>query len=124
MEYGEEYNICPELLMAIIEYESRGQADAENGNCKGLMQINVKYHEERMERLGVTDIFDEHGNVYVGSDYLSELSRKYDDIYMILMCYGMGEERAKSLLKKGIYKSSYAVEVCERSAELERLHGK
>lgn len=34
VKYGEEYGICPELLMAIIERESAGQADAENGGAR------------------------------------------------------------------------------------------
>ena len=38
-----EYHICPEMVMAIIEHESSGQADVENGGCKGLMQIYEKY---------------------------------------------------------------------------------
>lgn len=58
VEIGEEYGICPELLMAIIETESRGQTYAENGSCKGLMQISVKWHSGRMERLAVTYIFE------------------------------------------------------------------
>ena len=34
IEYGSKYDICPELLMAIIEKESRGIPKAENGSCK------------------------------------------------------------------------------------------
>lgn len=37
-EIGNQYNICPELLMAVIETESSGQATARNGSCIGLMQ--------------------------------------------------------------------------------------
>ena len=40
VKYGEEYGICPELLMAMIERESSGRPDAESGGCKGLMQIS------------------------------------------------------------------------------------
>jgi soluble lytic murein transglycosylase-like protein len=36
------------MVMAIIEHESSGQADAENGGCKGLMQIYEKYHRDRV----------------------------------------------------------------------------
>ena len=39
-EIGKEYNICPELLQSIAFQESRFQADAQNGNCTGLMQVN------------------------------------------------------------------------------------
>lgn len=124
IQYGEEYGICPELLMAIIERESSGQADAENDGCMGLMQVNVAFHAERMKRLGCTDIFDEAQNIHVAADYLSELIGKYEDIYIVLMSYNMGESKADKLIDKGIYDSGYAIEVCERAQELERLHGK
>ena len=74
------YHICPEMVMAIIEHESSGQADGTNGGCKGLMQINEKYHTERMKRLGVTDIYDPYGNILVGCDYLAELFAEYEDM--------------------------------------------
>ena len=70
-----EYHICPEMVMAIIEHESSGQADVKNGGCKGLMQIYEKYHRDRMERLGVEDLYDPYGNILVGCDYLAELLR-------------------------------------------------
>lgn len=124
VKYGEEYNICPEILMSIIEKESSGQFDAENDGCKGLMQINEKFHADRMKRLGCNNIFDEEQNVHVGTDYLSELLEEYGDIYIILMCYNMGESRANELVSLGIYESDYAVWICERSAELEKIHGK
>lgn len=87
VEYGEEYGICPEPLMAIIERESAGKPNVENGSCKGLMQISVKWHSDRMERLGVKDIFDERSNILVGTDYLAELIDKYRDVATALMAY-------------------------------------
>lgn len=123
IKYGEEYNICPELLMAICEKESSGRADAVNGTCKGLMQINEIYHRDRMERLGVTDIYDIESNVKLAADYLSELFKQNEDTYLVLMTYNMGYKRAKQLYEQDIY-SKYAVSVTERTDELERIHGK
>lgn len=123
-KYGEEYGICPELLMAVIERESSGRADVvSSAGCVGLMQINPKYHTERMERLGVTDLTDIDGNIHVGTDYLMELFEEHGDLYMVLMTYNMGENRAEELYEQGKY-SKYAVSISERSAELERVHGK
>ena len=51
-EIGKEYNICPELLQSIAFQESRFQADAQNGGCTGLMQVNPAWHEDRMRELG------------------------------------------------------------------------
>lgn len=119
VKYGEEYGICPELLMAIIERESAGQADAENGGCKGLMQISDRWHKDRMERLEVTDIYDVDGNIHVGADYLAELFEKYEDVGIVLMVYH-GERNAANKEKL----SSYAEGILNRSAELERSNGK
>lgn len=122
IEYGEQYNICPELLMAIIERESAGQPDAENGSCKGLMQISVKWHSDRMERLGVTDIFDERSNILVGADYLAELFEKYNDTATVLIVYHR-EKNAVQKAERGEI-SSYSEGILERSAELGEIHGK
>ena len=122
VKYGEEYGICPELLMAIIERESSGEQFAENGNCKGLMQISVNWHKDRMERLGVSDIFETNGNIHVGADYLSELFEKHGKVATVLMVYH-GEKNAVSKSENGEI-SDYAIGILERSAELERTHEK
>lgn len=121
-EIGEEYCICPEMLMALIEAESHGQADAENGGCKGLCQVSVRWNKARMKSLGVTDIFDEYSNILVGADYLAELFEEYEDPAVVLMVYH-GENKALSKAERGEI-SDYAEKILDRSAELERLHGK
>lgn len=124
IKYGEEYSICPELLMAMVEAESSGRSNVSNGNCVGLMQINEKIHEERIESLGVDDIRSVDGNIHVGADLVSELFEKYGDIYAVLMAYNEGEyggavERAY----EGEW-SRYAKNIVARSEQLERLHDK
>jgi soluble lytic murein transglycosylase-like protein len=115
--YGDEYNICPELLMAIIEHESSGEQYASNKGCKGLMQISTKWHKDRMERLGVTDIYDIDGNIHVGADYLAELFNKYEDVAVVLAVYH-GEKNAKTKTTM----SNYTKSILERTEELERRH--
>ena len=119
VKYGEEYGICPELLMAMIERESSGRPDAESGGCKGLMQISDRWHKDRMERLEVTDIYDVDGNIHVGADYLTELFEKYEDVGIVLMVYH-GEKNAATKTEL----SDYADWILTRSAELERMNGK
>lgn len=119
VEYGDEYGICSELLMAIIERESSGRPDAESGGCKGLMQISDRWHKDRMERLKVTDIYDVDGNIHVGADYLAELFEKYEDVGIVLMVYH-GEKNAATKTEL----SDYADWILTRSAELERMNGK
>lgn len=120
IEYGEEYAICPSLIIAMIETESCGQADAENGGCYGLLQVSKKWHKDRMERLGVTDIFDERGNILVGTDYLAELRDEYHEVSLALDIYH-GDTKAFENYEKGIL-SDYARTILERSAELEEYH--
>lgn len=121
-KYGEEYHICPELLMSIIETESGGNQYAECKGCKGLMQISTKWHADRMKRLGVTDIYDVDGNVHVGTDYLAELFEEYGDASYVLDIYN-GNSKADEYYEAGVI-SDYADEVLTRSEKLERLHGK
>lgn len=122
VEIGGQYNICPELIEAIIEAESWGVPTAQNGSCKGLMQISEYWHRDRMERLGVTDLFDEYGNILVGTDLLHELFQTYGDVGIVLDIYN-GNSQALQNRKNGIL-SEYAKKILERSAELERIHGK
>lgn len=122
IEIGEMYCVCPELLMAMIETESSGKADAKNGGCVGLMQISEKWHKDRMKRLGVRDLKEPYGNILVGTDYLMELAERYEDIGMVLMKYN-GDSRANTYYETGEL-SEYATRILERSAELERIHGK
>lgn len=122
IEIGEQYGICPELLQALIEHESGGDANAENAGCKGLCQINEKYHKDRMKRLGVTDLYDEYGNILVAADYLMEIADEYEEISLVLDIYH-GSSKALSNYENGIV-SSYAEDILTRSAELERQHGK
>ena len=67
------------MVMAIIEHESNFDRYAVNynGTCFGLMQIYVYYNQSRMNRLGVTDIYDAYSNILVGVDLLSELYHNY-----------------------------------------------
>ena len=119
---GKQYNVCPELLMAIIETESSGKANAKNYGCIGLMQVYEKYHKDRMERLGVTDLTNPYQNILVGTDYLMELAEKYEDLGLVLMKYN-GDSKANAYWETGEL-SEYAAGIIERSAELERIRGK
>ena len=117
-----DYNICPELIEAVIERESSWRQDAVNGPCVGLMQINPAHHAERMERLGVEDLLDPYDNILVGTDFLAELFWEHEDPYAVLMYYNAGTAGLQAW-KNGHF-SNYAIDVLTRSAELERENGK
>ena len=121
---GHEFNICPELLLAIAERESRFQADAKNGSCKGLMQLNTACHKARFEEMGwsTSDWSNDYINMYVAADYLSDLFEQYEDVGIVLGVYH-GESDAVRRGQSGKL-SSYVTKILKRSEELERLAGK
>ena len=120
----DEKHIEPELVLAIIERESRWdpQAMGDNGASYGLMQVQPYWHEGRMERLGVTDLLDPYGNVTVGIDILAEKLEKYDTLGEALTVYNAGPTGAEKLyFSKGIYANEYALEVMARAEEMKEL---
>ena len=123
-KYGEQYNICPELLEAICYQESRYSETAVDvtGECVGLMQVKASCHKGRMNRLEIQDLTDIDNNVHVGADYLSELFETYEDAGIVLGLYH-GETLAIQNGRTGNY-SNYVKSILENSERLERLHGK
>lgn len=116
-EISKPYNISPELVQAIIWTESRYATDAVNKNCKGLMQVNEKCHKDRMDRLGVTDLYNPYDNIRVGVDYLSELYMMYEDTGVVLDMYnGLSVSSNKV--------SAYTKQITELAYDLETEHGK
>ena len=84
------------VIVAMIYHESRydEKAIGDNGKAFGLMQIQPRWHEERIKRLGVTDLLDGTQNVLVGIDYLDELLDIYNGDYSkALTAYNTGKYR-------------------------------
>lgn len=122
-ELGARYNICPELIQTICFKESSFLADAECDGCIGIMQVSPKWHKDRMERLGVSDLRDIRQNMTVATDYLSELEEIYEDVGVVLMIYN-GDTSAEDVLCGAGDVSVYAEEILSISEELERKNGK
>lgn len=101
-KYGAEYNILPEIGEALCWRESRCTADANNGSCKGIAQINVNVHKGRMDKLGVKDIYDVDGNIHVAYDYLNDLIKDNNDIAKSLDAYNGNGMNGKSKYTKEI----------------------
>lgn len=124
-EIGNQTGYCPEFLMSIIESESSGRQYAENGSCKGLMQINTDWPEiaDYMNTHGYTDIYDYETNIRLGCYVLDQKREIYgDNIYAVLMAYN-GSSNVSERVENEDY-TDYAVEVVNRAWELERLHDK
>lgn len=74
-----ETGIRYELALAVIWQETDFRnVIGDGGDSYGYMQIQSKWHGERMERLGVTDLNDPYSNFLVGCDFLAELISRYD----------------------------------------------
>lgn len=123
-EIAKQYHLPPELIIAIIESESSGHplSISSSGAC-GLMQIMPNWHMQRMQRLGVEDIFDPYGNILLGTDYMKQLITSYKNLEMALMRYnGTGQDTAYELLSNDSA-TPYAIRIVNRMYELEYLHG-
>ena len=121
----EERHLCPELVEAVIEQESGWNPEAVNGDCIGLMQIHQIWQWLRTQRLGVVDLTDPYENILTGVDLLEELFEEHKEAAAVLMYYQAGNSERYGLeaYRRGEI-SDYALQVLERTAELEKLHGK
>ena len=110
-----EYEIDPAVVLAMMDVESDYDiyAMGDSGNAFGLLQVQPRWHYERIARLGCADLFSPENNVTVAVDYLAELLEKYDgDMEMALTAYNRGSYGAqRDLFSKGIYSSKYSTEV-------------
>lgn len=114
----EEYHIQPELVLAVIEQESQYNPEAigDSGRSYGLMQVQPRWHSERMQQLGCTDLLDPYQNVTVGIDILAE--KLEGGLEWGLMAYNGGNQYADSMKSRGEV-SEYAEAVIMLAEELE-----
>lgn len=117
----EEKCIDPAIIIAMIDKESKFDIDiiGDKGKSYGLMQIQPRWHKERMEELGVTDLLDPYQNVTVGIDILAELLESGESLEWALMAYNGGHSYANRLAAEGRL-STYAEYVLEYAKGLER----
>ena len=104
------YGIPPSIVIAMIERESQFDryAIGDDGRSFGLMQIQPKWHLQRMIAMGCTDLFDPIQNVKVGIAILGDLKNQHNDIGWALTAYNSGSG--------GL--NAYAMAVIERANEI------
>lgn len=117
----EKHDIDPAIVFAMIKQESNFEADLidDNGDSFGLMQVQPKWHRDRMDRLGCDDLLDPYQNTTVGIDLLAELLAKDKGLEWALMAYNGGASYANKKAAAGVV-SSYAREVMTESEELKK----
>lgn len=112
------YGLDPALVRAVIYVESRGQIDADNGLCYGLMQLNKRYADTFMQGAGVENITDPENNVLGGCWYLAEmLEYTGGQEALALMCYNMGAAGTSSKTVKKLQN-----EIDAQAQAIETLH--
>ena len=101
-QYGKQYGIQPELLMAMIEVESSGRMSATNKSCYGIMQINA-------------DVW--------GYGYDTE-EKQIEKACQLLLSYNCEIDQALALYngQSNPHYDGYVSKVLTRSHALEQLH--
>lgn len=109
----EAHHIDPAVVVAMIWQESSFDANTigDGGESFGLMQVQPKWHYQRMQALGCPDLLDPFQNVTVGVDYLAECLDRYDgDLAAALVAYNQGHFNGTV--------TDYALSVLDKAAEL------
>jgi hypothetical protein len=88
-ELAPQYQLNPELVLAVIEAESNFNPQARSHkNAQGLMQLIP----ETAERFGVRNVWDPEQNIRGGMAYLRWLMQYFDgDLELVLAGYNAGE---------------------------------
>ena len=74
----EEAQIPYALALAMIQQETQFRnMVGDGGDSEGYMQVQRRWHEDRMERLGVEDLMEPFSNFRVGCDFMAELLAQY-----------------------------------------------
>ena len=120
INYCKDIHINPYMIMAMCERESQYNANAvgDSGRSLGIMQIQPKWHELKMDKLGCTDLMDARQNMMVGIDILMDLYSKCDDVAWVLMAYNGGSAYANRNYNAGNI-SEYARYIMTRTEEME-----
>ena len=86
-----EHNVDYNLMLALIEQETHfTNVKGDGGNSEGFCQVQKRWHADRMEELGVTDLMDPESNFRVACHFLRELIDLYGNIEDALTAYNSG----------------------------------
>lgn len=111
---ADEAGIPFELAVAVVWQETDFRnVEGDGGDSVGYMQIQERWHHERMERLGVTDLTNPYQNFRVGCDYLAEMIEEFGTVEKGLIGYNTGETKARALFRDGVSSTKYSREVLE-----------
>lgn len=124
LDICDDRGIDPAIAFAMIKCESGFRADAlgDGGNSVGLMQIQPRWHGQRMEKLGCDDLTDPYQNVAVGLDLFGDLLEAYGSVENALMAYNGGGSYANRMIEEGRV-SNYVYHVLDVAESMTMLEG-
>jgi soluble lytic murein transglycosylase len=105
--HAANYDLNPALLAAVIEQESKFNAEARsNTGAIGLMQLQPATAEGIALRTGgskfvLADLYDPEINVRYGAWYLHHLMQKYGDEQTALAAYNAGQDNVDRWRRDG-----------------------
>ncbi len=104
---AEAHGIDPNLVLAVIHIESRGNSFALSPvGAMGMMQIMPPTGEELAAQLdipwrGAQTLFDPLANIRMGVAYLKQLESRYGNMATALAAYNWGPGRIDSKIRRG-----------------------
>jgi len=103
--YAGEYQLDPGHVYAVIRTESAFNPDARSGaGAMGLMQLmpvtgRVTARKNRIPLPGTRHLYDPERNIRIGSAYLKEVMRRYDNnVVLASAAYNAGPQRVQRWL--------------------------
>jgi len=106
-KYSEFYDLDPYLVAAIIKVESKFLPGAiSSKGARGLMQIMPETGRWAAEQMGLEefspgDLFDPETNIKIGTWYLNQLRREFNnDIDLVLAAYNGGRGNVRKWMQK------------------------
>lgn len=111
VDVSNRYNLDPLVLLSVMREESRYDPNIRSiAGALGLMQImpQTAYNLNVELKMNITDkamIHDIRTNITIGAYYLNTLLKEFASLPAALAAYNAGEERVRSWLKEGNYKS-------------------
>ncbi len=104
---GEEYNVNPLLILAVITVESGFDEQAVSpAGAMGLMQVHVRVHADKFDPHGGEDkVFDRYANMSVGTQILAHYIRQQGTTAGALKFYvGAGRRRTDGGYGRSVFR--------------------
>ena len=111
---GDERLFCSVMAIARRESNFRPNAIGDGGSSLGMMQINYRMHQDRINALGVRDLLNPVECAAVAISYIRELAEEFRvDVsdHVLYVAYRYGSAGARELFSQGIYSTSYTWDI-------------